>query len=138
MMTMTRKKGIKRETVTKTQRRAIKTYVKRGYSANKIQKQLQKRHIGIRRKTLLKEIHKIRRVKAHRRKYIPRNYYYPPTIPRRKARKISVGLRRIILTGWHRGKRVEKKRFGSGRELRMFVIEELGGGYWDARPKITS
>jgi hypothetical protein len=135
---MTRKKGIKRGTVSKTQRRAIKTYVKRGYSANKIQKQLQKRHIGIRRKALLKEIRKIRRVKAHRRKYIPREYRYPPIMPWRKARKISVGLRRIILTGWHRGKRVEKKRFGSGRELRNFVMEELGGGYWDARPKITS
>lgn len=135
---MTRKKGIKRGTITQTQRRAIKTYVKRGYSANKIQKQLQKRHIGIRRKTLLIEIHKIRRVKAHRRKYIPREYRYPPIIPWRKARKISVGLRRIILTGWHQGKKVEKKRFGSGKQLRIFVIEELEGDYWDARPTITS
>lgn len=57
-------------------RGAIKTYVKQGYSANKIQKKLQKQHLGIRRKVLLAEIRKLKRQepKADRRKYIPKKY----------------------------------------------------------------
>ena len=133
---MTRKTVAKRRTITKEQRRVIKTCVKRGYSANKTQKQLQKRHIGVRREALLKEIRKTRRAKAYRRKRVPRNYY-PPTRAWR-APRISLGLRQITLTGWHFGKMIEKKRLGSGKELQKFVMEELEGDYWDARPTITS
>ena len=129
-------KRVKRRTITKEQRRVIKTCVKRGYSANKTQKQLQKRHIGVRREVLLKEIRKIRRVTAYRRKHVSRNYY--PPIRAWRAPGISLGPRQITLTGKHLGKNVEKKRVGSGKELQKFVMEEIEGDYWDARPAITS
>jgi hypothetical protein len=66
----------KPKTITKTQNKAIRGYVKQGLSANKIQKQLQKQHLGIRRKTLLSEIRKIkgRKPKADRQKYTPHKY----------------------------------------------------------------
>jgi len=62
---------------------AIRTYVKQGYSANKIQKRLSKQHLGIRRKVLLAEIRKIKyqKPKADRYKYTPKKYRRrrPPT-----------------------------------------------------------
>jgi hypothetical protein len=66
----------KHKTVTKQQRKAIRTYVKQGLSSNKIQKRLQKRHLGLRRKVLLAEIRKVKRrkPKANAYKYTPKKY----------------------------------------------------------------
>ncbi|MFX0199609.1 MAG: hypothetical protein ACFFCW_26095 [Candidatus Hodarchaeota archaeon] len=66
----------KRSTITKRQRKAIRTYVKQGISANKIQKKLSKQGLGIRRKTLLSEVRKLKRQKprADRKKYTPHKY----------------------------------------------------------------
>jgi hypothetical protein len=79
----------KRKTVTKQQRDAIRTYMKEGLSSNKIQKKLQKQHLGLRRKTLLAEIRKVKRKKpkANTFKYTPKKYRmrrvsYPSTARR--------------------------------------------------------
>ena len=56
--------------------KVIRTYVKQGYSANKIQKKLQKQGLGIQRKKLLAEVRKIKGQlpKANRFKYTPKKY----------------------------------------------------------------
>jgi len=55
---------------------ALSWYVSRGYSANKIQKRMKDRGIGIRRKKLLKIVRemRLREKKAHAEKYIPKKY----------------------------------------------------------------
>ena len=52
----------------------IRKLAKKGYSANKIQRELQKRGLGIRRKNMLKIIRKVKGVKKkpYAEKYIPR------------------------------------------------------------------
>jgi hypothetical protein len=66
----------KRKTITKQQRKAIRTYVKQSLSANKIQKKLQKQQMGMRRTVLLSQIRKIKQQqpKSNRLKYTPRKY----------------------------------------------------------------
>ena len=66
----------KPKNITQQQIKAIRSYVKQGLSANKIQKRLQKRHLGIRRKALLAEVRKIKgtKPKADRQKYTPHKY----------------------------------------------------------------
>jgi|GEM_PF-4055867 len=56
------------------QRSMIQYYVRRGYSANKVQKQLSKQHLGLRRKVLLRQIREFKRKpsKPHVEKYYPR------------------------------------------------------------------
>ena len=55
---------------------ALSWYVSRGYSANKIQKRLKNRGIGIRRKKLLKIVRemKLRQKKVSVKKYTPKKY----------------------------------------------------------------
>jgi hypothetical protein len=125
----------KRKTVTKQQRKAIRTYVKQGLSANKIQKRLQKRHLGIRRKVLLEEIRKVkhRRPKANAFKYTPkkyrrvsRKYGYPSKKRRFAGRQVAVyGYART-----NRHPRAYSARFefyGSGRDLFRAVIQAHRG-----------
>lgn len=73
--------------------RTIKGYIKQGYSANKIQKKLQKRGLGIQRKKLLAEVRKIKgkKPKANRQKYTPKKY----------RRRISPPARRPVYSGKH-------------------------------------
>ena len=59
------------------QYRTIKEYVDKGYSANRIQKELRKRKMGIRRKRLLAEVRSIKEItitKEKRIKHIPKKY----------------------------------------------------------------
>lgn len=85
----------KRKGVSKQQRTAIRTYVKQGYSANKIQKRLQKQHLGIRRKALLTEIRKIKgqKPKANSFKYTPKKYrkMVKELAPPRRVRRAFFG-----------------------------------------------
>ena len=55
---------------------ALGWYVSRNYSANKIQKRMKDRGIGIRRKKLLKIVREMRlkQRKAHAKKYTPKKY----------------------------------------------------------------
>jgi hypothetical protein len=57
-------------------KKSVRWYVGRKYSANKIQRLLKKRGIGIRRKTLLRYVREFKgkSVKANREKYIPKKY----------------------------------------------------------------
>lgn len=93
----------KPKSITKQQTKAIQGYVKRGLSANKIQKRLQKRHLGIRRKVLLAEIRKLKRQKpkADRKKYTPRKYRKRPP----KARKPVFAGKHVAVYGYARTNR---------------------------------
>ena len=72
--------------------RAIRTYVKQGYSANKIQKKLQSRGLGIQRKRLLAEVRRVKGTepKAHPQKYTPKKY-----------RRVTPRARRPLFNGKH-------------------------------------
>jgi hypothetical protein len=67
-----KRKGVKIPKVKKK----VKWYVQHKYSANKIQKALKKRGIGIRRKTLLKIVRDVKKrpLKANTSKYTPKKY----------------------------------------------------------------
>ena len=56
--------------------KALNWYVSRGYSANRIQKRMKDRGLGVRRKTLLKIVREMRlkSEKADVKKYIPKKY----------------------------------------------------------------
>lgn len=119
---------------TTKQIQAIRSYVRKGYSANTIQKKMKARHIGIRRTVLLTYVREFRRQppKPSVAKYIPRKY--------RKGLKypIIVIVKRVRLFGRHKGKRVRKIRTGRGSELYHWIRGELESGYWDVRPTIES
>jgi hypothetical protein len=57
-------------------KKSVRWYVNHKYSANRIQRRLKKRGIGIRRKTLLKYVREAKKksVKANSEKYTPRKY----------------------------------------------------------------
>jgi hypothetical protein len=94
-------------TTTKKQFSAIRGYVRQGLSANKIQKKLQKQGLGIRRKTLLAEVRKIKgkTPKLKRQKYTPKKY-------QKRARTIS-RRPRIIRHPLYFGKHVAVYRYAS-------------------------
>lgn len=79
--------------VSKQQIKVIRGYVKQGYSANKIQKMLQKQHLGIRRKTLLAEVRKIKGAK--------KKPYSVKCTPKKYRRRVSPPARRPIYSGKH-------------------------------------
>lgn len=62
--------------------KALKWYASRGFSANEIQRGLQKRNLGMRRKRILEEVRlaKEQKVKTDRYKYIPKKYRPPDYI----------------------------------------------------------
>jgi len=62
--------------VGKVRANALNWYIRRGYSANKIQRRMKDRGLGVRRKTLLKIVRemKLKPKKADVKKYIPRKY----------------------------------------------------------------
>ncbi len=74
-VTVSRRKWRRKVRVSEAQK-SVRYYVKRGYSANKIQRRLKKRGIGIRRKTLLRYVREAKKksVKANREKYTPKKY----------------------------------------------------------------
>jgi hypothetical protein len=103
-------------TVTEKQRTAIKSYVKQGYSANKIQVNLKNRHIGIRRKELLAEVRRVKGQprKAETVKYIPKKYVKARWKARAELERI-LETKQVTITGKHtwvdkKGKK-GKKRF---------------------------
>jgi hypothetical protein len=120
--------------INRRREKAIRTYVRKGYSANKIQKKLQKQGLGTRRKDFLAKVRRIKRVKGRvveREKYVPRKYVKISIIP-------IITTKHVTLTGKHHHKRTSKTKIGSGRELFNFVRKELTSGFWDAKPKIES
>jgi len=71
-----RRRKWKRKVRVSKVKKSVSFYVKRGYSANKIQRRLKKRGIGIRRKTLLRMVREAKKkpIKANSRKYTPKKY----------------------------------------------------------------
>ena len=94
----------------KKREQLIKYYVGRNYSANRIQKELQKKGLGMRRKDLLKRVREIREAKTLRA--IPR-------IPKKryKARPWFMGRKAIAVYGTVNGKSRRIEMVGSGRQL---------------------
>lgn len=117
---------------TTKQIKAVKSYVRKGYSANRIQKRLQKRHLGMRRTVLLTYVREFRRQKPRPSvaKYVPRKY--------RKELRIPVAVKEVKLFGTHKHKRAKKTQTGRGSELYRWVKGELESGYWDTKPTIES
>jgi hypothetical protein len=130
--------------ISKRQREAIRGYVEKGYSANRIQVKLRERHIGLRRKNLLSEVRKVRRLKPKTEvaKYIPKKYGQAKWRARAKAsprkRLRPTGERQVTIIGRHNGKEVVKTKRGSGKDLYHFVLDEVTGDYWDEKPYVTS
>ena len=127
--------------LTQQQTKAIQSYVKKGYSANKIQIEMKNQHIGIRRKVLLSEIRIIKHQlpKAGIVKYIPKKYAkarWKARVERKRLRPL--GIKQVTLTGKHNGKRVVITEHGSGKDLYKSIKNEMESGYWDAKPKIHS
>jgi hypothetical protein len=126
---------------------AIRGYVQRGYSANKIQEKLKAQHLGIRRKELLAEVRRAKNQpkKPNTVKYIPKKYARPArwrgkarvkALPRKRLRWL--GEKQVTLVGKHKGKLVIEKKRGSGKELYRFIKDEMTGDYWDEKPHIHS
>lgn len=113
----------KRRRITKVQRGAIKSYIEKGYSSNKIQRLLSERRIGMRRKTLLKEIRRIKGVgkKTHARKYTPKKY-----VRKIRWKETAIGKKIAVYGTAHTKKYVRgySARFefsGSGKSLYRIV-----------------
>jgi hypothetical protein len=131
--------------ISKRQIKAIRSYVKKGYSANQIQVKLKNQHIGIRRKVLLTKIRIIKhqKPKAETVKYIPKKYAQAPRVkapPRKRLRPFFAQIqeKQVTVIGRHYGKRIIKKHYGKGRDLYRFVINEMASGYWDEKPQVFS
>lgn len=121
----------KPKTITKQQRKAIRNYIKKGYSANRIQKRLKARHMGMRRTVLLSQIRKVnhQKAKVDRLKYTPRKYQkitggipHPP----KTRRQFFIG-RQVAVYGYARTSRHPRAysaRFefcGNGKALFLAV-----------------
>ena len=112
--------------ISKQRIKTIRTYVKQGYSSNKIQKKLQKQHMGMRRKALLSEIRKIKghKPKANSYKYTPKKYRRMPREVSllRRARKPVFSGKRIAFYQSAKTKRHPKpysarfEFYGSGKD----------------------
>jgi len=111
---------------------AIRTYVKQGISANKIQKKLQSQGLGIRRKVLLAEVRKLRgkKKKLHPEKYI-RGDYRKRVTPKARRPKYAgrhVAVYRYARTLKHRRPYSARFEFyGSGKDLGKAVRLALSG-----------
>jgi hypothetical protein len=117
----------KPKTVTKQQRKAIRSYVKKGITANKIQKRLRARHMGMRRTVLLSQIRKVKhqKPKANRLKHTPKKYQRMTSgvpHPSRERRQTMSG-RQVAVYGYARTRRNPRpysarfEFYGSGKDL---------------------
>jgi len=102
----------KRKPISKQQTEAIRTYIKQGYSANKIQKKLQSKGLGIQRKRLLAEVRKVKGTKpqAYTQRYTPKKY-----------RRVTPRARRPVYSGKH----IAVYRYATTSRYRV-VAKKLG------------
>jgi hypothetical protein len=132
------------KSLSKQQKEAIRGYVKKGYSANKIQKQLKAQHLGIRRKVLLAEIRKAKNQpkKPNTVKYIPKKYVKARWLARAELERI-LETKHVTVEGKHKLKNgkvvfVSKTRRGKGKDLYNWVKKEMDSDYWDEKPTVHS
>lgn len=129
------------KSLSEQQKKTIQNYVKKGYSANKIQIELKNKKIGLRRKVLLAEVRRVKGQprKAETVKYIPKKYAKARWRARvKRIRLRPLGEKQVTLTGLHKGKLISKTQRGSGKDLYRFVLDEMTGDYWDEKPSIHS
>jgi len=102
----------------------IRTLVSQGYSANKIQKILQKQGLGIRRKKLLTIVRALKGVpkKPQTWKYVPKKYRPEPSP--RPVKRVTVGTN---ITPVH-GKTLSFTVIGYGKDA---DVEKLEDTLWD-------
>jgi hypothetical protein len=126
------------KTITKQQKEAIQSYIKKGYSANQIQIKLKNQHLGLRRTVLLAEVRKVKgqKLKAGTAKYIPKKYVKVRWLARAELERLLE--KRVTITGKHKGDFVTKTRSGKGKDLYRWVLDEMTGGYWDKKPIVHS
>lgn len=143
-----RKRGVSTKQIN-----AIRKYSRQGLSANKIQKRLRTRHMGMRRTVLLTYVREMKhqQPKANVSMYVPRKYY-----------RVRFGGKQVAEYGTVRGKPRRIQVYGDGKQLykvirlisrhppreRFLTIDAnrllsdperfLSEGYWDARPRIKS
>lgn len=151
MISVSRKRG-----VTLKQMQAIKQYSRKGFSANKIQKELSHRHMGLRRTVLLGYVRefKEKQAKPHVEKYAPTKY--------RPAPRIGFLQKQLAVYGTRHGESKRIQMVGSGSQLYRAMIlvsrhpprkqfltisaeallddphRYLEGGNWDAHPETSS
>jgi hypothetical protein len=127
------------KSLSKQQKEAIRSYVKKGYSANQIQVNLKNRHMGIRRKMLLAEVRRAKNQpkKPNTVKYIPKKYVKARWLARAELERI-LETKQVTVEGKHKGDFVSKTRRGKGKDLYNFVRDEMTGDYWDEKPSIHS
>jgi hypothetical protein len=128
MILMTRKKGVTTKQINFIKEKALK-----GWSANRIQKAMQREHIGMKRQETLRHVREFKGkpTPKHPERHVPHKYRRA-VIPR-----IAFG-KEVTVSGTHHGKRTSKTKHGSGTELCRFVRREMSSGWWDARPKVES
>jgi hypothetical protein len=129
---MARTKG-----VTPRQIAIIRNMSRRGYGANKINRTLRAKHIGMRRTKLLTYVREFkgRSPKPHPERYV-RVRYRKTTVPILQPQKT------VILRGtWKHEKKVMQKT-ERGNVLKDWVIEQMSKAKnhdgWDMRPQVTS
>ena len=102
----------------------IRRLVKKGYSTNQIQRELQKKGLGIRRKNMLKMVRKARgaRKKPHAEKHVPIKYRRVKW--RKQARRKPMFLAKwIAVYGTVNGKSRRVELAGSGRQLYRAMLD---------------
>jgi len=140
MMTMAKKKNRKtrkrRTGLSAKKLRAIKTYANKGYSANRIQKRMRQRHMGVRRKTILRVVRetKGRPQRAHPEKYVRRKYRRPVQI----HYPSSFLPKQVRLIGTQKGEPKVVRKEDSGRNLYLWIKNQIVSGEWDRKPIIES
>ncbi|MEM1507525.1 MAG: hypothetical protein QXS05_05650 [Candidatus Bathyarchaeia archaeon] len=95
------------EAEVKRRERLIRDYVHRGYSANLIQRELQREGLGMRRKDLLKRVREIR--ESEKAPMVV-------TVRRARVRWVEAG-KRIALYGTVGGESRRLEMYGTGRQL---------------------
>lgn len=136
------------------QLRLIRLCVKKDYSANKIQKMLQRKGLGMKRKGLLALVRKKKGVRKTRVsvKYVPHKYRPKLIVEKRIAVYGTVGgkSRRAELSGsgralyrtmLHLTKHPPKKRFLNARASDVAIMPEVFLDFyeeWDEHPKVFS
>lgn len=98
--------------------RLIKSYAQKGYSANRIQKMLRQKGLGLRRKELLRRVREVKKVKPRGTgaKYVPVKYRRPA------ERKAVQPAKAVAVYGLVYGESKRVQMYGSGRDLYKAMV----------------
>ena len=131
--------------ITKRQKEAIRGYVNKGFSANQIQGKLREQHMGIRRKSLLTQIRKVKGQKPKNEtvKYIPKKYAQSrwrarakapsrkrlkPLFPDTREKQVAV-YGNAQTSAYEPPYSARFEFYGSGRDIRKAVQKAISEGW---------